>query len=401
MLYRTMPKNGDELSILGFGCMRLPMKDKAIDEERAIAQIRDAIDRGVNYVDTAWPYHNGASEPLVAKALKDGYREKVKLATKLPTWLVNSREDMEKYLNAQLERLETDHIDYYLMHSLNGPSWNRLMKLDILKFIDDIKADGRIVRAGFSYHGEPRDFNPIVDCYDWDFCQIQYNFLDRNYQAGLSGLKYAAAKNIGVVIMEPLRGGSLGKEVQPKAVQDVWDSADKKRTPVEWALRWIWNHPEVTLILSGMNEEAHIDENIRIASDAEADSMTPAELKIVDEAEKAYNSVMKVGCTACGYCLPCPVGVKIPVCFEWYNNLHAFGEVMGSRFKYAMTTGDVFSDDPKTGFASQCVACGECLDKCPQNIDIPEELKKAAADLEGEGFADIVKMGREFVRRKI
>ncbi len=401
MLYRTMPKNGDELSILGFGCMRLPMKDGHIDEERAIAQIRSAIDRGVNYVDTAWPYHNGASEPLVAKALKDGYREKVKLATKLPTWLVNSRADMEKYLNAQLERLETDHIDYYLMHSLNGPSWDRLMKLDILKFIDNIKADGRIVRAGFSYHGEPDDFNPIIDCYDWDFCQIQYNFLDRNYQAGLSGLKYAASKNIGVVIMEPLRGGNLGKETQPDAVRDVWDRAPAKRTPVEWALRWIWNHPEVTLILSGMNEEAHIDENLRIASEAEPNSLSQAELNIVDEAEKAYNSVMMVGCTACGYCLPCPVGVKIPVCFEWYNNLHAFGDVMGSRFKYAMTTGDVFRDEPETGFASQCVACGECLDKCPQNINIPEELKKAAADLEGEGFTDIVNAGRAFVRRKI
>src|SRR5512133_1983984 len=234
MLYRKMPKNGDELSVLGFGCMRLPMKeDWTIDEERATKHVRYAIDHGVNYVDTAWPYHMGESEPFLGRALADGYREKVKLATKLPSWLIEKREDMDKYLNAQLEKLNTDHIDYYLIHGLVGDLWDNVEKLGVMDFLDKAKADGRIRNAGFSFHGASEDFNRIVDAYDWDFCQIQYNILDEKNQAGKKGLEYAASKGLGVVIMEPLRGGNLTKNV-PQAVTDIWDEAPVKRSPVEW-----------------------------------------------------------------------------------------------------------------------------------------------------------------------
>lgn len=274
MLYRKMPKNGDELSILGFGAMRLPVQDDgSIDEEKATRMVRHAIDNGVNYVDTAWPYHMGHSEPFLGRSLADGYREKVKLATKQPQWMVKTPEDMDRFLNAQLQKLNTDHIDYYLIHSLVGSSWNTIRDIGVLDFLDRAKADGRIVNAGFSYHGAPGDFAPIVDAYDWDFCQLQYNFLDENVQAGTKGLEYAASKGLGVIIMEPLRGGSLADPV-PSEVMDIWEEADVRRSPVEWALRWVWNHPEVTVVLSGMSAPSHVEENLRIADEGLASSLT-------------------------------------------------------------------------------------------------------------------------------
>jgi predicted aldo/keto reductase-like oxidoreductase len=388
MLYRKMPKTGDELSILGFGCMRMPMADGKIDEARAIAQIRGAIDQGVNYVDTAWPYHGGESEPLLGKALKDGYREKVKVATKLPTWLVESRADMDRYLNAQLEKLGTDRIDYYLVHALAGKSWERVQALGIREFLDQAKKDGRIVNAGFSFHGAPEDFKPIVDAYPWVFCQIQYNFLDQQYQAGTAGLKYAASKDMGVVIMEPLRGGNLGLPTQPPAVAAIWDEAGTKRAPVEWALRWVWDHPEVTALLSGMNEEAHIAQNLAIAGEAHAGSLTRAELDLVDRAASKYRELMQVDCTGCAYCMPCPAGVNIPNCFSFFNKLHMFGPEE-AMFMYA-AFGLNLTGGGETGYASQCVACGECLEKCPQHIAIPEVLERVAAEMEGPGFQERV-----------
>ncbi|MFP5259871.1 MAG: aldo/keto reductase [Acidobacteriota bacterium] len=385
MLYRKMPKTGDALSILGFGCMRLPMADGQIDEPRAIAQIRNAIDAGVNYVDTAWPYHGGASEPLLGKALKDGYRERVKVATKLPIWLIHTRQDMDRYLNAQLARLGTDHIDYYLVHTLEGASWDRLTALGIGAFLDAAKADGRIGNAGFSFHGLAEDFKRIVDGHDWTFCQIQYNFLDQQYQAGLEGLKYAAAKELGVIVMEPLRGGNLGLAEAPPAVAALWDEAEIKRAPVDWALRWIWNHPEVTVVLSGMNREDHIAQNLAIAATAEAGSLTPAEVALVDRVAAKYKELMQVGCTGCGYCMPCPMGVKIPNCFDFLNKLHMFGNKADAKFMY-MAFGSGVTTHGRPGFASQCVACGECLDKCPQHIAIPDELEKVVAAFEGPDF---------------
>ncbi|MCG8636129.1 MAG: aldo/keto reductase [Desulfobacterales bacterium] len=384
MEYRYVPKTGDRLSILGFGCMRLPVdKTNAIDEPRAISQIRDAIDNGVNYLDTAWPYHGGKSEPLVGKALRGGYREKVRIATKLPTWMVGSREDMDGFLNAQLGFLETETVDYYLIHNLNGPVWKKMKALGVLDFIDQAKKDGRITHAGFSFHGHIDDFKTIVDDYPWEICQIQYNYLDETHQAGTEGLEYAASKNLGVIIMEPLRGGNLGEPVPPAEVAGVWDRADIKRTPVEWALRWIWNRPEVTTVLSGMNQEDHIRQNLAIAGQAPANSLTPKELALVREASATYKRLMKVGCTGCEYCKPCPEGVNISAAFEVLNKLHLFKNEPEAKYMYAVRCGDIFSGEG-LGYASQCIQCGECLDKCPQDIPIPEALEWVLEDLEDE-----------------
>lgn len=369
-----MPKNGDKLSALGFGAMRLPMVGDQIDEARAIAQIRAAIDGGVNYVDTAWPYHNGESEPLVGKALKDGYRDKIKIATKLPTWLIKSREDMDTYLNAQLEKLGTDHIDYYLIHSLSGPSWETIEALGVKDFLTKAQKDGRIVNPGFSFHGLSEDFQPIVDAYPWVFCQIQYNLLDTDFQAGTKGLQYAASKDMGVIVMEPLRGGNLAVPKPPQAITDIWDLAETKRTPAEWALRWIWNHPEVTVILSGMNHEDQVRENMATASTAEPYSLTNMEVDLARRVADTYRKIMQVGCTGCGYCLPCPAGVQIPTCFDFLNKAHLFDFEEAKRMYSIFADGTVLQREP--GLASQCVECGLCLEKCPQSIDIPNVLKK-------------------------
>ena len=382
MVYRTAPKIDDELSILGFGCMRLPVKeDGSIDEERATKQLRYAIDNGVNYVDTAWPYHMGESESFLGRALADGYREKVNIATKLPSWLIESREDMDTFLNAQLKKLGTNNIEYYLAHYLVGDEWDRLEKLGIREFFDEAKADGRIKYAGFSFHGHGSDFNRIVDGYDWDFCQIQYNYLDEKNQAGTAGLEYAASKGLAVMIMEPLRGGNLTHPIPP-GVKEIWDQAPIKRTPAEWALRWIWNHPGVTVVLSGMNEEAHIEENLRVAGEAYPNSLTGEELQLVAQVEKKYRELMKVSCTGCRYCMPCPAGVNIPHCFEVYNNKYLSGNPDEAGFLYVVQlSGIITKGEPE--FASRCIQCGICLDKCPQHIDIPAVLATVVEEMEG------------------
>ena len=381
MLYRKILKNGDELSILGFGCMRLPVKEGRINEEKATQQVHYAIDRGVNYIDTAWPYHMGESEPFLGRALSGGYREKVKLATKLPSWTVKSHEDMDRILNTQLERLRTDHIDYYLVHGLVGTLWDKMEKLNVLEFLDRARQDGRIANAGFSFHGSLDDFKRIVDAYPWIFCQIQYNFLDEKNQAGTEGLEYAASKNLGIIIMEPLRGGKLTNPIPP-AVQDIWNEASVKRTPAEWALRWIWNRPEVTVVLSGMNEEAHIEENLKIADEASPNSLTEAELKLVKRVEHKYRELMKTGCTGCRYCSPCPSGVDIAGCFEIYDNFHLSGNEREAKLMYASKPGGIIRGDVP-GYASQCVQCGKCVEKCPQHLDIPTLLEAVKEEFEG------------------
>ena len=396
MLYRTVPKNGDELSILGFGCMRLPMtKERQIDEPRATRQVRDAIDRGVNYLDTAWPYHAGESENFLGRALIDGYRDKVKIATKLPSWMIKNREDMDTYLNAQLEKLQTDHIDYYLLHGLAGDQWDHLDSLGVTDFLDKAKGDGRIVNPGFSFHGVLGDFKRIVDVYPWIFCQIQYNYLDEKNQAGTEGLEYAASRDLGVVIMEPLRGGNLGLPTPPPEVDAIWQKADKKRTPVEWALRWVWNHPEVTVVLSGMNEEDHIQENLAIVQAALPNSLTEDELKLIEEAGRKYRTLMKVACTGCGYCMPCPSDVAIPRCFEVYNKMHMFGNEVEAKFSYALSMGGAFSGIPS--FASQCVRCEECLEKCPQHIEIPDILEIVAEEFEDADLEKRIAIGKKML----
>lgn len=384
MLYRKMPKIEKELSILGFGCMRLPVnKDGSLQKKRAIAQIRYGIDNGINYLDTAWPYHGGQSEPLVGEALEDGYREKVHIATKLPSALVKDRADMDIFLNKQLELLKTEYIDFYLLHNVNGAMWEILKTKDVIDFLDTAKADGRIKFAGFSFHGHIDDFKTIVDEYDWEFCQIQYNYLDEYLQAGREGLEYAASKDLGLIIMEGLRGGNLGNPQPPTEVATLWDSATKKKTPVEWALRWIWDHPEVTVVLSGMNEEAHIEENLRIAGVAQPGCLDDEEKAIVSQAANAYKQLMKVNCTGCEYCKPCPEGVNISSAFEIYNKLHLFKNVNEAKFMYAVRCSNIFSTGD-LGYASLCIQCGECIEKCPQQIDIPTVLEEVVADLEDE-----------------
>jgi len=399
MLYRTMPKNGDRLSILGFGCMRLPMLDGAIDDARAIAQVRSAIDQGVNYIDTAWPYHGGESEPFVGRALRDGYRDRVKLATKLPSWMIKKREDMDRYLDAQLKRLETDRIDYYLVHSLDGELWDKLLGLGILEFLDTAKRDGRIVNAGFSFHGLAQDFTRIVDDYPWVFCQIQYNYLDQSFQAGTAGLKYAASKGLGVIIMEPLRGGTLANPTPPPAVAAIWDQAPTRRSPVEWGLRWVWNHPEVTVVLSGMNEEAHVEQNLAIAGESHADSLSAKELELVDRAARTYHDLMQVGCTGCGYCMPCPAGVDIPKSFSFFNGMYLSGDREAMRMFYMLSVDSGLIHE-KSGLASQCVQCGQCMEKCPQHIQIPDMLERVVAEMEGDDMQERAAAARQMFLRE-
>lgn len=383
MLYRKFGKTNEEVSVLGFGCMRLPVIDgnyARIDEERAIKMIRHAIDNGVNYIDTAYPYHGsgfdrgGESEPFVAKALKDGYRERVKIATKLPTWLVQTRADMDRLLNEQLKRLETNVIDFYMLHALNKSIWQKLKKLGVDEFLDQAKKEGKIKHAGFSFHDNIDTFKEIVDSYDWSFCLMQYNYLDENTQAGRKGLEYAASKGLGIAIMEPLRGGSLINKL-PKEILDAWNEASIKRSPAEWALRWVMNHPEVSVVLSGMTTMEHVEENINTAKEGAASSLTEEEMELVDFAKKTLKSKMKINCTGCRYCMPCPIGVDIPESFSFYNNAYLMDTLQFTKVQYNMSL-------VKEARASNCIQCGKCEEHCPQNIAIREELKNVKAALE-------------------
>jgi predicted aldo/keto reductase-like oxidoreductase len=375
MLYRRMNNVVSDLSILGFGCMRLPVtKGGDIDEKQATKMLRYAIDHGVNYVDTAYPYHKGESEPFLGRALQDGYRDKVFLATKLPSWLIKSRADMDHYLDKQLKRLQTDHIDFYLVHGLMKPFWENLWSLGITDFLNDAIADGRIKYAGFSFHDELALFKEIVDAYDWTFCLIQYNFTDEQNQAGTEGLRYAANRGLGIVVMEPLRGGMLTKEIP--AINKIWEKAVVRRSLSEWALRWVWNHPEVTVVLSGMSSLEQVEKNVASAENGFPNSLSKEEQNLFGEAETEYKGRIKVPCTGCRYCMPCPSNVSIPECFEMYNQGCMFDAPDVASVNYGFL-GGMLSGIP--GFASQCQECQECEKKCPQGILIREELKKVAA----------------------
>ena len=378
MQYRIVPKNGDKLSALGFGAMRLPTRMGKIDEARATKQIRFAIDKGVNYIDTAVPYHSGDSERFLGRALKDGYREKVRIATKLPPWSVKTREDMDKILDIQLKKLQTDHIDYYLIHSLEAAQWARLKGLGVLEFLEQAKAAGKINNIGFSFHGDRKTFREIIDAFDWTFCQIQYNFLDETVQAGTEGLQYAASKNIAVIVMEPLRGGMLSTKL-PKEVETLYRGTG--RSAAEWALRWVWDHPEVTVVLSGMNDEYHIAENLRTAETAWPGSLTPSDKKLIEAVASSYRKLMKVGCTGCAYCMPCPAGVNIPQCFAMYNAYSMGGNRIIPRAMYGMSLLGAMTGQKSD--ASLCRDCGKCVKACPQKIVIPKELKSVNRTLGG------------------
>ena len=337
MHYRKFGNLDFQASILGFGCMRLPLLEDGdsshIDEPEAISMIRYAIDNGVNYIDTAYPYHQGKSEFLVGKALQNGYRDKLKLATKLPVSRCQSYEDFDRFLNEQLDKLATDHIDFYLLHGLSKNTWEKAKKLGIELFLKKALADGRIRYAGFSFHDEFKVFKEIVDAYPWTFCQIQYNYMDTEFQAGTKGLKYAAEKGLAVIIMEPIKGGKLAKK-PPQSIIELWDQSAVKRTPVEWALSWVWNHPEVSLLLSGMSTSDQVKENLRLASSAQPNALSSEELLLITQVKKQYQSLTKVDCTACGYCQPCHSGVNIPRNFSLYNDATIYDDFAASRFAY-------------------------------------------------------------------
>jgi predicted aldo/keto reductase-like oxidoreductase len=379
MQYRIVRKNGDQLSALGFGAMRLPMHKGRIDEERARNQIRLAIDNGVNYIDTAFLYHEGQSEEFLGRALQDGYRQKVKLATKLPPSVVKNREDMHTILDTQLRKLQTDSIDYYLLHGLEAHSWKKLRDLGILEFLEHRKNAGKIKNAGFSFHGDYQTFKEIIDAYDWVFCQIQYNFLDEDVQAGTAGLHYAASKNIAVMVMEPLRGGMLASRL-PKEVKKIYERANNPWSAAEWGLRWVWNHPEVTVVLSGMNHENQVIENITTCENALPGSMTPDELGVIGKVAKCYKQLIQVRCNGCGYCMPCPHGVNIPLCFSFYNQYFTRDRKLRTRAQYGFQLMGGLSEPAD---ASLCKNCGKCMKNCPQHIAIPVELKKVSRHLGG------------------
>jgi len=371
MHYRNFTKDNIQISPLGFGCMRFPVFDDdsgKIDEEKAIEMIRYAIDSGVNYIDTAYSYHQENSEYLVGKALKDGYREKTYVATKLPCWLIKTYEDFDKYLGEQLEKLDIDCIDFYLLHSIDKNRWEILKELNVFKFLEQAKKSGKINYIGFSFHDELEVFKEIVDCYDWDFCQIQLNYVDRNYQAGEEGLEYAYNKGVSVVIMEPIKGGKLSNP--SFEINELWDTSEIKRTPAEWALRWVLNHKEVSILLSGMSTIEQVKENINTASNAKPKHLSKKELEIIDKVTNIYQEKVKVGCTGCEYCLPCPKNISIPNIFEIYNELYVFDSEENSKDIYKTYI-------EKQIDALNCIECGQCESMCPQNIEIRRHLKDA------------------------
>ncbi|MFH1382180.1 MAG: aldo/keto reductase [Chloroflexota bacterium] len=375
MKYRKFGKLDYRPSALGFGAMRLPTLDSNpgnINEPEAIRMIRHAIDHGVNYVDTAYPYHAGRSEVLLGRALQDGYRQKVHLATKLPSWLVQSTQDCDRYFNEQLERLQTDRVDFYLLHGQNKERWPVMRDCGVLRWAEKQIADGRIGHLGFSFHDEFDVFKEIIDAYGgWTFCQIQYNYMDVNYQAGTRGLKYASDKGLAVVVMEPLRGGRLTKG-PPAPVAKLWADAPQKRTLAEWGLLWVWNQPEVSLALSGMSTMEQVTENLAIADRSGPGTLSANELEFLDRVRVTYRDLSPIPCTRCQYCLPCPNGVEIPQIFDLYNNAVMYNELRVPRLHYCGPNG--LKEEQR---ADQCLECGTCEEVCPQQIPIADWLKKA------------------------
>ena len=367
MKYRKFGNTGVEVSALGFGAMRLPVTDpsdaKSIDEETAIGMIRKAIDSGVNYVDTAYPYHGGMSEVLVGKALQDGYREKTMLATKLPVWMVEKEEDFDRYLNEQLEKLQTDHVDFYLLHALDKNRWKKVEDCRLLEKMKEAKADGRIRFAGFSFHDDLETFKMIVDAWEWDFCQIQFNYINLEHQAGMEGLKYAASKGLGVVIMEPLLGGKLA--TPPVQVRKVLPDT---KTPVEWALDFLWNLPEVGLMLSGMSTPQQVEENLVYADRSHVGMLSPDDIQMLAKAKNVFDTMAIVPCTKCAYCMPCPFGLDIPKTFEAYNQTAVKG-VEKARELY----------DTLEKKADACRKCRRCEKECPQHIEISQIMTEITA----------------------
>ncbi len=381
MQYRKFGKLDWKVSALGFGCMRLPLRDPSdpatIDEERATEMVRYAIDHGVNYVDTAYPYHKGESERFVGRVLQDGYREKVHLATKLPIWEINSQDDADRVLDEQLEKLQTDHVDFYLFHAMNKERWEKAQQLDLFTWAEKAVADGRVRYLGFSFHDTLDVFKRIVDGYDgWTFCQIQYNYMDIEEQAGTEGLRYAASKGLAVVVMEPIRGGRLANPPEP--VKALWAQAPVQRSPAEWALQWVWNQPEVSVVLSGMSTLQQVMENVESASRSKVGLLSEEELAIIAQVRAKYRELSPIPCTNCKYCLPCTVGLDIPGLFAMLNEGVMYNILDDRRRQYQRLEAEKQ--------AEACIACRECEAKCPQNIPISEWMP-VVHEVLGEGKA--------------
>lgn len=383
MQYRTFGNTGCQVSALGFGCMRLPLVTpndmSSIDEAATARLLESALEKGVNYLDTAYPYHNERSEPVIGKILEASkQRKNVYLATKMPSWAVQTRSDMVKFFEEQCQKLRTDHIDFYLLHNLNKSFWPKLYNLGVLDFLDELKREGRVREVGFSFHDDFPVFKEIIDAYAWGFCQIQYNYMDEKLQAGTKGFEYACSKGMGVAIMEPLRGGNLA-QTPPADIQAIWDAAPVKRTPAEWALRWLLNKAGVSIVLSGMNTQAQVDENCQVCAEHTPSSLSSAEEDCIGKVRDLFMSKIKVPCTACGYCLPCPAGVNIPAVFNIYNQYHLFH----NKFWVAVMYNYVLAELNER--ADACVACGRCEQACPQHIAIINELKTCHIELEACG----------------
>ncbi len=383
MFYRKFGKSDWEVSILGFGCMRFPTLDgipisENVNLEEAAAMIRHAVDQGINYLDTAYTYHNGKSEVILGRALRGGYREKVRLATKSPVWLVENPADFDRFLDEQLKRLETDHIDYYLFHGLNRRRWKDIRELDLLDRAERAVRDGRVGEIGFSFHDDFESFREIVDGFDrWSLCQIQYNYMDVDNQAGERGLRYASEKGLAVVVMEPLLGGNLARP--PREIAELFQSFPVRRTPAEWALLWVWEQPGISTVLSGMSSMRQLEENLRTAELSGRHRLSEEELGLIEEVRRRYRARAAVPCTACGYCKPCPNGVDITENLTLYNSLVMYDDQLTPRFRYHR-----FLTEAER--ASSCTGCGECEERCPQGIKVSELMPEVHAVL-GKGKA--------------
>jgi predicted aldo/keto reductase-like oxidoreductase len=387
MQYRKFGSSNIEISALGFGAMRMPVTTKQpgtadIDEKKSSRMIYHAIESGVNYIDTAYPYHRGASEPFLGRILQGGWRDKVHLATKMPHWMMSDPAQFDTYFDEQLTRLQTDHIDFYLLHSIDAKSWEKLRQWDVLSWAEKRLAEGRIGQIGFSFHDNFAAFKTIVDAYDWSFCQIQHNYMDIDEQAGTKGLKYAASKGLAVVIMEPLLGGRLS--IKQTDVQKIWNRAAIKRTSTDWALQWLWNQPEVSLVLSGMSTMRQVEQNLASASASQVGLFTPADQVLVDEVRAKYRELCLVSCTGCQYCQPCPAEINIPLMFDLYNAGHMYNALKHVRGAYAGWI-------PAEKRADHCLKCQECESKCPQHLKISELLEKVDLVLDqGKSYQEVL-----------
>ena len=392
MQYRLIKKTGDEIFPLGFGVMRLPVKNGKIDRNKAKELIYRAINQGVNFIDTAYLY--GDSETFLGEVLQGEYKNKVKICTKLPAINVRKYDDMEEILSEQLKRLQRDSIDYYLIHAVDLKAMNRLFKKDLIKFLNKAQSEGKIKHIGFSYHGPKEEFPMLIDAYDWDVVMVQYNYFDENVQASIEGIEYAASKDMGILVMEPLKGGILAGKM-PSEAEEIFKKANPNKSSAQWAMEWVLNNRNITCVLSGMNSFEQLGENLEIAYKTTPLSMSFDDLETVELVKRVMRNSLKINCSTCGYCMPCPQGVNIPECMKIYNEKFLFdhnGFVNQSRVDYFQYVGGIMGN---SGNAGKCNGCGKCLRKCPQKLDIISELKKVKKEFEFPGMDYIL----EFVRR--